>query len=221
MVAAMLAKHDSPPDFSILLAGPGTSGKAVLVDQNRAILLNQGIPKQAVDAYLTLFEGLISIAQTVGADPDKAQIHALVRYAEWRKAQSPKTLKALNPVLPQDGAELVIVQLNKAFCDPWMRQFLPEDPATHLSGTTLPTLALFGGTDLQVRPEANAEPMRRLLMHPARHPLTEVQVLPGHNHLFQKAALKMGLRYGDIPQTMSPEALAAILQWLDKVTARP
>jgi hypothetical protein len=39
--------------------------------------------------------------------------------------------------------------------------------------------------------------------------------------LFQKATLKIGLRYGDIDQTMSPEALAAILQWLDKVAARP
>jgi pimeloyl-ACP methyl ester carboxylesterase len=221
MVAAMLAAQASPPDFSILLAGPGTSGKAVLVDQNRAILLNQGIPKQAVDAYLTLFEDLIAIAETEGADLDKAQTHALLRFADWRKAQSPKTLKALHPVLPQEGAELVVMQLNKAFCDPWMRQFFREDPATYLRGTTLPTLALFGGTDLQVRPEANAEPMRRLLLHPAKHPLTAVQVLPGHNHLFQKAPLKMGLRYGDIPQTMSPEALAAVLQWLDKVAARP
>ena len=44
---------------------------------------------------------------------------------------------------------------------PWMRAFLSLDPRTFLSRMAVPTLALFGGLDLQVPPKENSEAMAK------------------------------------------------------------
>ena len=76
-----------------------------------------------------------------------------------------------------------------------------------------PTLALFGAKDLQVDPGQNVEPLREAFseggfIEPA------VEVLSGHNHLFQRCGTGSPSEYKQIEETFSPIALGAIEDWI-------
>ncbi len=85
-----------------------------------------------------------------------------------------------------------------------LRGILLSDPTAALAALRVPTLALYGSLDAQVPADQNAPAMR------AADPRAEVVVLTGKNHLFQSATTGAGTEYGQIEETMSPEALGAV-----------
>ena len=93
-----------------------------------------------------------------------------------------------------------------------LRGILLDDPAPALAALRVPALALYGGLDAQVPADQSAPPMRAAL---ARTPGSEVVVLAGKNHLFQtRHDGRARAEYGQIEETMAPEALDAVTAWI-------
>jgi fermentation-respiration switch protein FrsA (DUF1100 family) len=74
-------------------------------------------------------------------------------------------------------------------------------------------LAIIGEKDLQVPPEENLEAIRTAL-EAGENPDFDLLELEGLNHLFQTAETGAPTEYGKIEETLSPDALDTISDWI-------
>jgi hypothetical protein len=98
---------------------------------------------------------------------------------------------------------------------PWFRDILDYDPLPALRKTLCPLLALNGQKDLQVPPKENLYKIKKTL-EDAGNKDVQASELPGLNYLFQHAPTGSPAEYGGIEETMAPEALAAVSDWVLK-----
>ncbi len=96
---------------------------------------------------------------------------------------------------------------------PWMRFFVGYDPRPVLRRTRVPVLALDGSLDLQVLANLNL-PAIEAALGEAGNPRATVRELPGLNHLFQHARTGLLDEYGVIPETLAPEVLTTVADWI-------
>jgi fermentation-respiration switch protein FrsA (DUF1100 family) len=111
--------------------------------------------------------------------------------------------------LPRDQLDAQIDQL----ISPWMRTFLTHDPIPVLRRLSIPVLALNGTLDLQVLSGVNLPPIQAAI-RAAGNPKSAVGEMPGLNHLFQHATTGLMAEYAQIEETMSPEVLSIIAEWI-------
>ena len=96
---------------------------------------------------------------------------------------------------------------------PWFRFFLDYDPAADLAKVRCPVLALFGEKDLQVLAESNRKAIAEALARGGNHDVT-TKVLPGANHLYQKAVTGSPSEYAMLPKEFVPGFLDTISDWI-------
>ena len=94
----------------------------------------------------------------------------------------------------------------------WMNFFIDYDPAKDIQAIRCPVFALNGDRDAQVISSLNLESIRRLL---PKSPYNIIKEYPGLNHLFQHAETGLPTEYGNIEETISPEVLQDISQWIN------
>jgi uncharacterized protein len=71
---------------------------------------------------------------------------------------------------------------------------------------------------LQVLPDVHVPPLHSALSTAGK---TSVQMLPGLNHLFQHAETGLPSEYALIEETMAPEVLSLIADWIQGVAPSP
>ncbi len=98
---------------------------------------------------------------------------------------------------------------------PWWLNFIRYDPAIALEEVQCPVLAINGEKDLQVLPKQNLVAIKAALERGGNQKLT-IKELPGLNHLFQESSTGSPAEYGQLSQTLAPEALDTILTWIQK-----
>jgi pimeloyl-ACP methyl ester carboxylesterase len=200
IIAPMVAARSKDIAWIVLLAGPGVKGEDLLLLQSESILKVSG----ANDAQ---------IASTL--DFNK-QTYALVREAQNR-AELESKLKELvqasseNSALPPSALQSQLGML----ASPWFRYFLDYDPAPALHKSLCPVLALDGQKDLQVPPKENLAAIQKALQDGGNRDFQATE-LPGLNHLFQHAPTGSPTEYGVVLETMAPEALNAVSDWVLK-----
>jgi fermentation-respiration switch protein FrsA (DUF1100 family) len=97
---------------------------------------------------------------------------------------------------------------------PWMLFFLEFDPTTAFEQVEVPVLALNGSLDLQVPPDPNLSRIQEALERGGNTDVTALE-LEGLNHLFQNATTGLPSEYGNIQETMDPEVLRIIADWIN------
>ena len=97
---------------------------------------------------------------------------------------------------------------------PWLRWFIDYDPSDDIRQTSCPVFALNGDHDCQVIASQNLTAIRRLLP-PSKKNL--VKEYPALNHLFQHCTSGLPTEYGQIEETISPEVLQDIAQWINNL----
>ena len=95
---------------------------------------------------------------------------------------------------------------------PWYQWFVDYDPATDIAATRCPVFALNGDRDWQVISSLNLTAIERLLPK-SKHNLTKEY--PGLNHLFQHSTTGQPNEYRQIEETISPEVLSDIAEWIN------
>ncbi|MBO4825998.1 MAG: alpha/beta hydrolase [Prevotella sp.] len=97
---------------------------------------------------------------------------------------------------------------------PWLRWFIDYDPSADISRTRCPVFALNGDRDCQVISSQNLTAIQHLLPKSKKNLVKEY---PGLNHLFQHCTTGLVAEYGQIEETISPEVLQDIAQWINSL----
>ena len=97
---------------------------------------------------------------------------------------------------------------------PWMQWFLDYDPSDDIRNTRCPVFALNGDLDCQVISSQNLPAIRNLLPSSKKNLIKEY---PSLNHLFQHCSTGNVNEYSQIEETISPEVLQDIAQWINSL----
>lgn len=188
---AFMLGADKKVDFIVSLAGMVISGKETLIDQNQYALSQAGYPQQTVDEYCEL------IAMAFDGDESFTQ--------KMNASSIPMELK--------QNLQAVLQQLKS----PYMQYFLALDMRDRLGNIDCPVLALNGKKDIQVLYKKNIEALETGLTSNANNKLLAIE---GLNHLFQHCNTGAISEYGTIEETVSPEVLEIIYQWIASLNAK-
>ncbi|MBR4389346.1 MAG: alpha/beta hydrolase [Prevotella sp.] len=94
----------------------------------------------------------------------------------------------------------------------WLQWFIDYDPSADIRKTRCPVFALNGDRDCQVISSQNLTAIRQLLPKSKKNLIKEY---PSLNHLFQHCTTGLPTEYSDIEETISPEVLSDIAQWIN------
>lgn len=203
LIAPIMATELDAPDFLVLLAGPGTTGRQIVLEQSALIAGAAGGSAEDVDA-------MVEALEIMTAEAAQAQDGADVR-ARITPMLTDEFMARLG--VPADQKELFLVQITRD----WYVQFLNHDPIPYLQAVDQPVLALIGSLDLQVPAPSNLAGLRRGL---ADNPDATILELDGLNHMFQPAQTGTIAEYAQIEITFDPDTLALISDWIAARTAR-
>ena len=187
-IALMLAAEDKA-DFIVSLAGMAASGRETLLQQNRLALQAAGVAPNMIDNYCK------PIAKALDA------LAAGKTIEEISDADVPNEMKPVFKKTLQQGNS------------PYLRHFLTLNPAALLPKIKCPVLALNGTKDTQVDCTQNLTTLEKGLTN-CRHDIKKVE---GVNHLFQHCKTGIVMEYQQIEETMAPEVLEIITEWIKTV----
>jgi dienelactone hydrolase len=94
---------------------------------------------------------------------------------------------------------------------PWRRNWIAYDHIAGLRALACPVLVVFAGQDLQAAPRWHAPRIEAAL---AGKPDAKTVTLPGLNHFLRRAVTGAPSEYGDIAETLAPEAVATVCDWV-------
>ena len=97
---------------------------------------------------------------------------------------------------------------------PWLKWFIDYDPSADIRQTRCPVFALNGASDCQVIASQNLTAIRQLLPPSEKNLIKEY---PSLNHLFQHCKTGLVTEYGQIDETIAPEVLQDIAQWIQSL----
>jgi fermentation-respiration switch protein FrsA (DUF1100 family) len=184
---AMTNKAAVKADFFISLAGPGTSGGHILIDQSYLIQKARGIPSEQLEKSDHLQR------QIIAAIENKAPVEQL----EQLLAQSGMSTAQIRAQVSQ-------------LSSPWMTYFINTDPKVFLRQIKVPVLAINGGKDLQVPARQNIEGFIQSI----DKDLLSYKIYPNLNHLLQPAVTGLPSEYASIQTTLSAQVIKDIQDWL-------
>ncbi|MBO6797839.1 alpha/beta fold hydrolase [Maricaulis sp.] len=197
LIAPLMANLDGAPDFLVLLAGPGTTGQEIVLEQAGLIARASGGSDEDVAA-------MVSALQVMTDEAKQAHDGADVR-ARVTPLLTEEFLTSLS--VPADQKELFLTQITRD----WYVQFLNHDPLPYLQAVEQPVLAVVGSMDLQVPAASNLAGLREGL---AGNPDATILELYGLNHMFQPAQTGTIAEYAQIETTFDPETLDLISDWI-------
>jgi pimeloyl-ACP methyl ester carboxylesterase len=190
--------------FFVSLAGPGVSGKEVLLKQNKDIYLSVGVKEEHISHYLdSFFEPVLDFMVTENDSTTKAnKIKSLgENYREKYKGEN----FALSMNTNETNIPVFMKQLNSK----WFVSFIQFDPKPYWKQVDCPTLALNGSLDVQVEVKSNLGAIESL-----NNKYIKTKVLENHNHLFQVAKTGSLQEYAKIKEAISEETLIEVRNFI-------
>ena len=195
---AFMAGGEKPQevDFIVSLAGTAVRGDELLLKQNEVLL--SANPATALQ----------------GADYCKVLRKVFQHLAEGKPIGNPKDIidryaAAVGASLPAPALQNLQVVLTSS--NPWLNYFLSYDPAAAIKKVTCPVMAINGDKDTQVDAAVNLGALKQLLPANEKH---LIKTFSGLNHLFQHCTTGYANEYAQIEETISPEVLTEIADWI-------
>ncbi len=206
-LVAPLAASSSGAAFVVLLAGPGVSGGALLPVQTERLAAAMGGAPDVVAQQRALIEEIVEL---LSGEADGETLRAALQEVAGQQLELGG--EAARQALGDDPDAAIAQQIDRVLT-PWFRFFVLYDPRPALMALRVPVLALNGTLDLQVDADQNL-PVIEAALTAADNPDWTVRRLPGLNHLFQHAKTGTVLEYGQIEETMAPEVLELLGDWI-------
>ncbi len=211
LIAPMAAMESSDVAFIVLIAGPGVTGEEILYAQGQLILRAGGATDTELQQQRHAQERLFAVVKDLARQPSPDIAAAEKRLRELIAEIASNLPKEKKKAV--SAAESLIHAQSKIILTPWFRYFLTYDPRPTLAKVKCPVLAVIGQHDLQVPPKQNLHEIEAALKAGGNTDFT-VQELPSLNHLLQHCTTGSPAEYGQIEETMAPEALALIADWI-------
>ncbi|HEV7332212.1 MAG TPA: alpha/beta hydrolase [Flavisolibacter sp.] len=213
MIAQMVGAEQNDLAFIVMLAAPGIPVTELMTLQNEAVLLAAGVDKEAVKAYLGLYRQLIAAIAFAPAEQAAKMTRDIVD--NWIKKTPKEKVLATTGISDEAGKQKWAAAFSKQAGHPWFKHFLQYNPDVYLRKLKAKVLALNGEKDVQVTPSANLAGLRASLKK-SPSPQYDIVELKGLNHLLQRCRQCTPQEYGELEETIAPEALEAIGTWLVK-----
>lgn len=191
-IAPMIAAGSADVAFVVLLAGPGLQGTELLLAQAACLSKASGLDDKRIEENEKLNRRVYAFAEQ----------------------DTPAAKDSVTAILSDAGMPDAAIRSNLQMMRmPWFRYMLRLDPADYLSKTHCPVLALNGKLDLQVPYRENLEAIEKQLKR-ANNTHVTIKAYDQLNHLFQHCVSGLPDEYAGIEETMSPEVLADIGNWI-------
>ena len=205
LVAALAAWRSRDVAFIVMMAGPGIPGDQIMLRQVETAVKGAGLSSERVHDSVAMQRKIMEI---VLHEKDNAAAVEKMRQA----------LSKVLEVMPEPARAAKERELG-VITSPWYRSFIAADPRAALARVHVPVLALNGELDTQVGADENLASIAQALKAAGNRDATTLK-LPGLNHLFQKAATGAITEYRDIEETINPEALRIVGDWIVKHTVK-
>ena len=210
LIAPLVAVQSQDVAFIVMMAGPGLTGEEILYLQSGLIARAEGADNETIARNNALMKNIYSAVKeeqnnTIAAE----KLRKLIM--DERANMSEEEKQDSNYSEADSDAQI------QALLSPWMRFFLTYDPRPTLMKVQCPVLAINGEKDLQVPPEENLRAIEEALKAGGNRDYT-VKELPGLNHLFQTSQTGSPSEYAKIEETISPDALEIIGNWISEHT---
>lgn len=199
LVAPMVSVRMREVKFLVLLAAGGVPGDELIMEQKYRGNLLSGVPEEAARQARERDQAVLAIAKGE-ADPAARQAKL-------------KALAEGTPALQKD-LKVIAASMNSA----WFLYFIRHDPRPVLANAKIPVLALNGAKDTQADAEQNLPAIEAALRKGGNRDVT-IKLMPGLNHLFQQCNTGALSEYESIEQTMAPDVLDLIADWIAKRVA--
>lgn len=216
IIAPIVARQIGGVTGLVLVGAPSVKGSEILLSQNAAIEeATTGQPQSP--AKRAAMEELIRLATLPGDSTEVSK-----RIEAYSRANASILLPSeLTEEMREQGIKLITAQMS----NPWIKHFLTYDPARVLDIASaeytkhpLPaTLAIYGGVDTQVLQEVNMPLMKELLGVNGTGLRNKVVYLPEINHIMQRAIMGTPNEYGFLDETVAPELIQTIKDFLDSL----
>ena len=190
------------------MAGTGLPGDEIIYMQGRLIAMAGGAKKEQVDHGEAIQRKLFALVKS--EQPSKELVAKLKTLLNEELAKSSDAEKK---ELEKEGGMAAIEAQLASFTSPWFKTFLIHDPRPVLAQVKCPVLALNGELDLQVPCKENLEAIKAAL-EKAGHKEHTIKAFPKLNHLFQKCSTGSPTEYGKIEETINPEVLKTMGDWI-------
>lgn len=203
MIAPMIAsRHPKDLAFLVLLGAPAEPIREFMLKQIAMSIEGKVEGKHQRDSIMEMqakVEDIIIASQTPDIAQNQLQELFLGKTQDTSLAGMQKAM----------AMHAEINSIN----NPWFRYFLKYDPTSSLRQLRMPVLALYGEKDNQV--SVTDAPLMKEALRADR--FAEVKLFPSLNHLFQHSKTGGVEEYAKIEETISPEVLQTIAEWLATV----
>ncbi len=202
LVAPMVAAQNPGIYCIVSLAGPGVTGAEIMCTQTVDIDRAEGMKEPEIAKSLQTNKDIIAL---ISSDADSVKVAKQIKKYVYKE----------NSNLKKDMREAMFMSYNNAMNSAWMKTFVKVDPISYWQKVQCPTLILNGDKDWQVRWDVNAHKIAEVLLK-NQVPFEKV-ILAEHNHLFQYSESGKVSEYAKIEESISPETLQTIREWLIKL----
>ncbi len=207
LIAQIAAHDDDRVAFVVMMAAPGMAIDRLMYVQNKQVMESQGLDPAVIESELKFVEQVYAVLKNEGID-DAPLRDSIVRMYETKFVKA-----GLTPANASVAARSSAAQLTS----PWFTYFIRFQPAEYLQGIKCPVLAINGQLDIQVAPD-NLKAIESVLGNAG----TSVTTIfyDDKNHLLQTAKTGAVDEYAQISETISPEVLKDIGDWIRKITEK-
>jgi len=200
VIASLVASRNPLVAGIILLGAPGLSIEENLYLQNTLLRKAEGASDAAIAQANILQRKIFSVVEEV-TDDEEAR-------AKLRGIYSSNMYERLT-----DSQKKSIDERIATLLTPYFRDIIKCDPSVALSKVSCPVLAIIGEKDLQCPPKENIPALEKALRAGENRNFRVIE-MAGLNHLLQTSTSGAMSEYASIEETISPQALTAISDWL-------
>ena len=206
VVAPLAASQSSNIAFIVLMAGTGVTGEEIMLPQIESMEQMVNAPAAEIHAKLQMYKKYFDLL--------KANVDTIV-FAEKRRAMASEYISHLSDSTSKTKTVVNVESELNRMNYPWFRFFLSYDPKTALRKVRCPVFAINGEKDRQVLAALNLQNIEKALKKGKNKKYT-IKEFKGLNHLFQHSQTGSQMEYGKIEETVAPEVLDAISDWIIK-----
>lgn len=205
-IAPIAASKSDEIAYIVLLAAPGVSGKELVLMQRDAVRATVGVPPDVRQKEREAHEALLNAIERGAPEADIAD--ALRELARLERGDAADAEEYANRITEQQ-----LPMMTSA----WFRDVLSLDSRPALRTLEIPALVITGELDLQVPVDENMREIRGAF-DTAGNTKAKLVSMPGLNHLLQRARQGLPGEYLMIQQTISPDVLTLMTEWIQQRT---
>jgi hypothetical protein len=211
MIAPMVAARSKDVAFIVLMAGLGQTGEDVLYTQTGLLQKAGGASPEIIAQSVAALKNIFAILKI---EPDDKIAEQRIREAFNKQKGAMSEDKKKTFALVEES----LVTRIPIFSSAWFRYFIAYNPRPTLEKVKISVLAINGENDLQAPAKENLNLIAAGLEAGGNKDYT-IKFFPKLNHLFQTSQTGMVTEYGEIEETIAPQVLETISNWILKRTA--